>query len=84
MRAGVDDDEIDDDDESSMAGLMLLVGVLGIEPLFRLADIGRVVVLNDVERVSIRLVPFVLMMLLLSSATRRFGGGDGGGNGTPG
>jgi hypothetical protein len=52
-----------------------LVGVLGIEfP----PNIGRVLDLNDVERVNIKLFP-----LEFANVTRRFGGGDGGGNGTP-
>lgn len=67
---------------------MLLVGVLGTEPLLMLELTlpisGRVPDLNDVERVNIKFVPLPLMMLLLVRVTRRFGGGDGGGNGTPG
>jgi len=53
-----------------------LVGVLGIEfP----PNIGRVLDLNDVERVNIK-----LLLLEFDNVTRRFGGGDGGGNGIPG
>lgn len=67
---------------------MLLVGVLGTEPLLMLELTlpisGRVPDLNDVERVNIKFVPLPLMTLLLVRVTRRFGGGDGGGNGTPG
>ncbi len=68
--------------------MILLVGVLGIEPLFIpefvLPIIVRVPDLNDVERVNIKLVPLPLIILLFDNVTRRFGGGDGGGNGTPG
>ena len=55
---------------------MILVGVLGIElpPI-----IGRIVDLNEVDRVNIRLFPFEIDVM-----PRRFGGGDGGGKGTPG
>jgi hypothetical protein len=68
-----------------MDGFIVLVGVLGIDPLFMpvfvLPMIGRVPDLNDVERVNIKLFPLPLIMLLFNNATRRFGGGDGGGNG---
>ena len=84
FRVGVEDDDTDDDVDNNIDGFILLVGVLGMEPLFKTPVIGRELVLNDVERVNMRLVPFALRMLLFINATRRFGGGDGGGNGTPG
>jgi hypothetical protein len=63
-------------DESNIDEFVPLVGVLGIEfP----PNIGRVLDLNDVERVNIKLFP-----LEFDNVTRRFGGGDGGGNGIPG
>ena len=71
----VDNDEVE---ESRMEECMALVGVLGME--FPPNIMGRVLDLNDVERVNIRLVP----PLEFGNATRRFGGGDGGGNGIPG
>jgi hypothetical protein len=75
----------DDDDDNIIDELILLVGVLGIEPLLIVEFIiGRVPDLNDVERVNIKFVPLPLIILLFDNITRRFGGGDGGGKGTPG
>jgi hypothetical protein len=70
---------VDNDDvvESKSDEFVALVGVLGIEfP----PNIGRVLDLNDVERVNIKFVP----PLEFDNVTRRLGGGDGGGNGIPG
>jgi hypothetical protein len=67
----------DDDDESKIEEFVALVGVFGIEfP----PNMGRVLDLNDVERVNIKFVP----PLEFDNAIRRLGGGDGGGNGIPG
>jgi hypothetical protein len=73
FRVAGDDNDVD---ESNDDEFIPLVGVLGIEfP----PNIGRILDLNDVERVNIKLVP-----LVFGNTTRRFGGGDGGGNSIPG
>ncbi len=61
---GADNEDVVDDSKSEV--LVALVGVLGIEfP----PNIGRVLDLNDVERVNMRLFP-----LELDKRTRRLGG----------
>ena len=78
------DDNDEDEDKIDVFGL--LMGVLGMDPLFvlPLPINGRVPDLKDVERVNIKLVPLPLIILLFVNVTRRFGGGEGGGNGIPG